>query len=114
LAFVFFLEGKPRIQSLRLWIWQTCPRSHPQEEADRPQTQLLAIFRLAPGTFISANGAASLQAWGNAPGKLAASERALKARLTGAFLKPHTQRSSYSTPCLRRPRFVLPDKVRLR
>jgi hypothetical protein len=39
--------------------------------------------------LFSANGAASSPAWGNAPGILTASERALRARLTGPLLQSH-------------------------
>jgi len=57
------------------------------------------LARQLPEYLSSATGAASLQAWGDAPGELTVSERALKARLTEASLQSQMNRAFSAGLC---------------
>jgi hypothetical protein len=65
-----------------------------------------------PEYLFSATGAASLQAWGNAPGKLTVSERALKARITEALLQSQMNRAFSAGLCACIVPGVLPQAYR--
>jgi hypothetical protein len=61
-------------------------RSSIPKNAKGPRNVVEAVVPLVQGVSFSANGSASSPAWGNAPGILIASERALKAQHTGSLL----------------------------